>query len=185
MDQKINLIADVLTKIWTLKVVVTQMSKKSRFRRHYSKQHGKRFQTLLQYARQQCYHIYWSVLKKLTWKHSLLVICNILGLFVSIMTADDKYFLLNRDNSTQSIQMQLSRKQKTFSDLFFQVFKSRLNFEHFRAKINLIADVLMKFQTLKVVIIQMSKNSCFRGPYNKQTGKRSQILWKYVRQYIY
>ena len=31
----------------------------------------------------------------------------------------------------QSIQMQLSQKQKTFSELFSSFLKSRLNFEHF------------------------------------------------------
>ena len=34
------------------------------------------------------------------------------------MTADDKYSLLNNDNLTQASQMQLSKKQKKFSDLF-------------------------------------------------------------------
>ena len=37
------------------------------------------------------------------------------GLFVNTSTADDKYSLLNSDNLTQPIKMQLSRKQKTFS----------------------------------------------------------------------
>ena len=48
----------------------------------------------------------------------LLVICNILGLFVNTLTADDKYSLLKKDNLTQTIQMQLSEKQKTFSEFF-------------------------------------------------------------------
>ena len=34
------------------------------------------------------------------------------------MTADDKYFLLNRDNLTQTIPTQLSQKQKGFSQFF-------------------------------------------------------------------
>ena len=47
------------------------------------------------------------------------------------MTADDKHFLLNTDNLTQPIQMQLSEKQKTFSDFFFAFLKSIINFKHF------------------------------------------------------
>ena len=48
----------------------------------------------------------------------LLVICKILGLFVNTLTTDDKYSLLKKDNLTQRIQMQLSEKQKTFSEFF-------------------------------------------------------------------
>ena len=43
------------------------------------------------------------------------MIYKILRLFVNTLTADDKHYLLNRDNLTQPIQMQLSQKQKTFS----------------------------------------------------------------------
>ena len=39
--------------------------------------------------------------------------------------------LFNRDNLTQPIQMQLSRKEKTFSDFFFPLLKFTLNLEHF------------------------------------------------------
>ena len=48
---------------------------------------------------------------------SVLVICEILGLFVNTLTADDKYFLSNSENLHQSIQMQLSKK-KTFFQFF-------------------------------------------------------------------
>ena len=50
---------------------------------------------------------------KLHWKKSLLVIQKILRLFLHTLTVDDKDYLLNRDNLTQPIQMQLSQKQKT------------------------------------------------------------------------
>ena len=38
---------------------------------------------------------------------------------VNKLTADDKHYLLHRDNLAQRIQMQLSHKQKTFSGFFF------------------------------------------------------------------
>ena len=72
--------------------------------------------------------------KQLSWKKSLLVICKVLGLFVNTLTADDKYSLLNRDNLTQPIRIQLSPKQKTFCEFSSAVLKSRLNFKHFRKK---------------------------------------------------
>ena len=62
---------------------------------------------------------------------SLLVISEILGLFVNTLTADDKYSLCNRENLLQSIQMQLSKEQKVFSQYSAAFLKSVLNFEHF------------------------------------------------------
>ena len=51
-------------------------------------------------------------------------------MFVNTLTAHDKHYLLDRDNLTQPIQMQLSQKQKTFSEFFFAFLKSILNFKH-------------------------------------------------------
>ena len=61
--------------------------------------------------------------------------CKISRLFPNTLSAHGKYSLLNRDNLTQPIQMQLSRKQKTFSGFFCAFLKSSLNFEYFQ-KIN-------------------------------------------------
>ena len=58
------------------------------------------------------------------------MIHKILRLFVNTLIVDDKHYLLNRDNLTQPIQMQLSQKQKTFSEFFFAFLKSILNFKH-------------------------------------------------------
>ena len=57
-----------------------------------------------------------------------------LGLLVNILTADDDYSLLNRDNLTQPIHKLLSKKQKTFSQFFSAFLKATLNFEHFAKK---------------------------------------------------
>ena len=40
-------------------------------------------------------------------------------LFVNALTAEDKHYLLERDNLTQPIQMKLSQKQKPFLHYFF------------------------------------------------------------------
>ena len=98
-------------------------------------------------SRQQIYHIYWLLWKELSWKKFLLVIFEVLGLFPNILTVDDKYSLLNRDNLRQPFQMQLSKKQKTFSQFSFAFFKARSNFQHFEKKIVLIAYILLKLQT--------------------------------------
>ena len=129
-----TLIAEVFPKLRTPKNMVTSMPKKSRFKGSFGKQHGKRAQTLLKFAWQHLYHIYWSLWRQLTCKKSLLVICKISRLFPNTLSGDGKYSLLNRDNLTQPIQMQLSRKPKTFSDFFAGFLKSSLNFEHFFKK---------------------------------------------------
>ena len=46
------------------------------------------------------------------------MIYETLRLFVNAWTADDKHYLLNRDNLTQHIQMQLCQKRKAFSQFF-------------------------------------------------------------------
>ena len=48
--------------------------------------------------------------KAVALKKSLLVIHKILRLFFNTLTVDEKHYLLNRDNSTQAIQMQLYQK---------------------------------------------------------------------------
>ena len=65
---------------------------------------------------------------------------KILRPFVNKLTGNDKHYLLNRDNLAQPIQIQLSRKQKNFSEFFFAFSKSILNFKHLPEKMTLIAD---------------------------------------------
>ena len=64
------------------------------------------------------------------WKMSLSVIHKILGLFVNTLTVDDRHYMLNRENLAQPIQIQLSQKQKTFSQFSFAFLKSLLNLKH-------------------------------------------------------
>ena len=106
------------------------MSKKSRFRECFDKQYGKCGQTLLKSASQHLYHIHWSLARKLCSKKSLLLTCQIFGLLVNTLATDEKYLVLNRDNLKIPIQMQLSQKQKIFSEILSEFLKSRLNFEH-------------------------------------------------------
>ena len=129
-----TLIAEVFPKLRSPKNKVRSMSIKSRFKGSFKKQHGKCVQTLLKFAWQNLYHIYWSLWRQLTCKKSLLVTWKISRLFPKTLSADGKYSLLNRDILSQPIQMQLSRKEKTFSQLFYAFLKSSLNFEHFQTK---------------------------------------------------
>ena len=47
------------------------------------------------------------------------------------LTVNDKHFLLNRDNLTQTIQIILSQKRKTFFQFFLAFLKSILHFKYF------------------------------------------------------
>ena len=116
------------------KNMVRYMSKKSRFRLPFQREHGKRVSTLFKFERQNLYHIYWSTRTQFSCAKSLLVICKSLRLFVNTMNAIDKCSLPNTDNLIQSIHIQLSQKLKIFSQLFSAFSKSRLNFEHFQKK---------------------------------------------------
>ena len=68
------------------------------------------------------------------WKKSLLVIHKFLRLFASTLIVDDKHYLLNRDNLTQPIQMQLYQEEKIFSEFLFAFLKSIINFKHLQKK---------------------------------------------------
>ena len=62
------------------------------------------------------------------------MIHKILGLFVNTLTVDDKHYMLNRDNLTEPIQIQLSQKQKTLCQFFFEFWKSILNYKYLPKK---------------------------------------------------
>ena len=64
----------------------------------------------------------------------MLVLCKSLRLFVNTLTDDDKYSLFYRENLTQQIQILLSQKPKTCSQLFSEILKRTLNVEHFQKK---------------------------------------------------
>ena len=62
------------------------------------------------------------------------MIHKILRPFVNTLTVDEKPYLVTRDNLTQTIQIKLSQKQKTFFQFVLAFLKSILNFKHFPKK---------------------------------------------------
>ena len=75
-----------------------------------------------------------------------------LTLFVNTLTADDKYYLLSRDNLMQPNQMHLSQKQDTFSEFVWTFSDSTPNFEHLLKKMTFIAYVFLELRTPKHVV---------------------------------
>ena len=125
------------------------MSKKSHFRGCFYKQYGKHAQALLKSASQHHFHIHRSLPSQLSWKKSLLLTCQILGLLVNTLATDEKYPVLNKDNLRIPIEIQLSEKEKNFSRFLAAFLKSSLNFEDFEKKMILTAFVFPKLRTLK------------------------------------
>ena len=70
----------------------------------------------------------------LIWKMSPLVLGEILGVFVNTLTDDGVYPVQGFENLQFPIQMQLSEKQETFSELFVPFLNSTSNFKHFEKK---------------------------------------------------
>ena len=64
----------------------------------------------------------------------MLAICKISKLFPNTLSADGQYSLLDRDNLTKQVQIQLSQKKQIFSSFFSSFFKSSLNLKHFQRK---------------------------------------------------
>ena len=110
------------------------MSKKSYLREAFDKQYGKRAQGLLKSTSQHLCPIHWSLSSQLSWKKFPLLTSQIFGPLFNTLPTGEKYPLLKRDNLTIPIQMQLSQKQKTFSEFFAAFLKSRLNFKYFLKK---------------------------------------------------
>ena len=54
-------------------------------------------------------------------------------MLVNTLAPDEKYRVLNRDNLTIPIQMQLFQ-EKSFFSIFSAFLKSRLNFKYFKTK---------------------------------------------------
>ena len=110
------------------------MSETPRFRRLFDKQHVKHAQALYKSTSKRLYYIHRLLPRKLSCKKSLLLTCKMLRLLVNTLAANNMYLVLDKDNLTLPIQIQLSQKQNIFS-LFFATFsKSTINFEYFEKK---------------------------------------------------
>ena len=66
-------------------------------------------------------------------------------MFGNTLTVHDKHYLLNRDNLTQPIQIQLSQKKFFFQNfLFFRIFKINSILNISQQKMTLVADVFQQ-----------------------------------------
>ena len=108
------------------------------------------------------------------WKKSLLVTHKILRLFVKRLRVDEKHYLLNRDNLPEPIQIQLSKKEKTFPEIIFAFFKSILYFEHLPKKMTLIAYVFPEYRFQKTWFGEWIKSRVSEDPQTDNTANVSE-----------
>ena len=175
-----TLITFLFLRLRPAKNLVRYMSKKSRFRLPFQKEHGKRVYTLFKFERQHLYHIYWSTRRSFSCKKSLLVIWESWRLFLNTMIAVGKCSLRNRDNLMQPIHMQLSQKLGTFCSfiLHFRNFGYILAF--FRKKITLIAYLFLRLRPVKSVLRYMCKSPTSDSYYKRNRVNGSQLCWNLI-----
>ena len=68
-------------------------------------------------------------------------------MLVKTFVFDEKYSVLNRDNLTILIQMQLSQKENNFSEFFAGILKAAITFRYFEKKMTLIDFDFPKLRT--------------------------------------
>ena len=146
------------------------MYRKSRFRGCFDKQCGNRAETLLKSVWQHLYHIHWSLARKLSSKKSLLLTCQILGLLLNTLAADEKYPVLNRDNLTIPIQMQLSQKQKISLNFWLHFWNLDSILNILEQKMILTAFVFPKLRTVKTWL-----DKCLKSPVSEVTSRNNMV----------
>ena len=80
------------------------------------------------------------------------MISKILGMFINTLTADEKYSVPKKDNLTQPIQMQLSKKQNVFLNLFLDSSNLDQIFNILKKMMIIIAYIVPKLQIAKDVV---------------------------------
>ena len=134
-EKKIIVVANVIPKLNTVKTWVGRsLPWKHRFRTYFDSQHISGCQTLVKSTWQHFYHNFWSLWGEMIWEISPLLKLEFLGILFNTFTGNDMCPLRDCQDLKFPIQMQLSQKQKKFSEVFFLFMESSSNFNHFRKK---------------------------------------------------
>ena len=114
----------------------------------------------------------------------LLMICEPVGLFLKILTVNDKCSLCNGENLHQPIQMELSQKQKIFFNFLLHFWNLHQILNILTKRMIVIAYVLCKLWTVKNVVRKKSKEFRLRRPFDSQHAKVSETILKSARQHF-
>ena len=132
--KKMMVIANVFPTLNIVKNFVRPLCKKHRFGTRFDTQHDKVSQILAKSPRECFHHVFSSFWKKLIWNISPVLLGEILGMFLSTLSADGKYPIADWENLPFPIQMQLSEKRKKISRCFVPYLESASNFKYFVEK---------------------------------------------------
>ena len=132
--KKMIVLANVFPQLKTVKNLVRPLFKKRRFRTSFDSQHVKGSQKLVKSSWEHFYQIFTSLCWEMIRKISPLFKFENISVFLNTWTADYKYSVSDCENLQFPIQMQLSSKPKTFSELFLPLMESKSNFKHFQKK---------------------------------------------------
>ena len=135
LHQKMLVIANVVPKLETVKILVGKLSKNRRFRRRFESQHVKASQILAKSPSEHFDHVFSSFSKKLILEISPLVLGQILGVFVNLFTADDKYPVQDCENLHSQFKCNYMKNQKLFK-IFVAFLESTSNSKHFARNVD-------------------------------------------------
>ena len=99
-------------------------------------------------------------------------------MFFNTLSADGKYPFQYCENLQLPIQMEVSKKRKSFSEFFVLLLEFISNFKHFETKMMVIANLFPKLQTVKNFATLLCKNLCFWTPLESEHVKVSRIIAK-------
>ena len=122
LKKRMIVIAHVFPKLQTVKVLVRPLCKKRCVMKRFDSQHVKPSQILPKSLWQQFFQVLSSFSERLISKMSPPVLVEVLWVFVNTVTAEGKYPVQDFENLPLPIQIQLSEKEKTFSQFLFHFF---------------------------------------------------------------
>ena len=131
-NRKMIVLANVFSKLQTVKKFVTPLCKKRRFGTRLDSRHVKMFRI---FAKSPCfYHVFLWICGKYIWKIPPCGLGGISVVFVDTFTADGNCPVIYCGNLQLSIQMHLSEKPKTFSPCFVPFLQPMSNSKQFFKK---------------------------------------------------
>ena len=133
--EKMFSIANAFPKLQTVKILVRPLSKKCRFRTRFDNQHVKPSQILAKSPSEHFDNVFSSFSKKLILEISPLVLGQILGVFVNLFTADDKYPVQDCENLHSQFKCNYMKNQKLFK-VFVPFLESTSNSKHFARNVD-------------------------------------------------
>ena len=134
LKKNMIVIANVFPKLQTVKIFVRKLSEEHRFRTGLGSQHVKASQMLAKFPWERFYDVFLSFSVKLIWKMCPLVLGEILGVFIYTLSSYFKYPVQGCENLQLPIQMQLSKKPKSFSEFFIPFLESTSNLNYSEKK---------------------------------------------------